>query len=186
MPPTDATKEGPSAGLAPPAGRPEKVGDMPSDPVPALAGVLETALYVDDMDRSRAFYEGVLGLAAMFADTRLTAYPVGGRNALLLFRRGSATETAHLPGGTIPPHDGAGPVHCAFVVAADALPVWERRFAALGVALEGRTVWPAAKRAPSVSIYFRDPDGHLLELATPGLWPGLQDDVRRQGQGAGD
>ena len=22
------------------------------------------------------------------------------------------------------------------------------------------------------SIYFRDPDGHVLELATPGLWPG--------------
>jgi catechol 2,3-dioxygenase-like lactoylglutathione lyase family enzyme len=156
---------------------------MPSDAPPALAGVLETALYVDDMDRARAFYEGVLGLAAMFADARLTAYPVGGRSALLLFRRGSATETAHLPGGTIPPHDGAGPVHCAFAVAADALPLWERRFAARGVVLEGRTVWPTAKAVPSVSIYFRDPDGHLLELATPGLWPGLQDGIAQQRQG---
>lgn len=143
---------------------------------PPLDGVLETALYVDDMERARAFYEGVLGLEPMFADARLTAYPVGGRSALLLFRRGAATETAHLPGGTIPPHDGAGPVHCALSVAAGALPDWERRLAAQGVAVEGRTEWRPSGPAASVSIYFRDPDGHLLEFATPGLWPRLGDD----------
>jgi catechol-2,3-dioxygenase len=136
---------------------------------PPLSGVLETALYVDDMGRARAFYEGDLGLEPMFADARLTAYPVGGRSALLIFRRGSATETAHLPGGTIPPHDGAGPIHCALSIAADALPTWEGHLATRGVAIEGRTAW----RSSSVSIYFRDPDGHLLELATPGLWPRL-------------
>jgi catechol 2,3-dioxygenase-like lactoylglutathione lyase family enzyme len=150
-----------------------------TDAAPALDGVLETALYVDDMGRARAFYEGVLGLAPMFTDARLTAYPVGGRSALLIFRRGAATETAHLPGGTIPPHDGAGPIHCAFSVAADALPGWEARFAARGVTVEGRTVWPARGTARSVSVYFRDPDGHLLELATPGLWPPLDTDERK-------
>jgi catechol-2,3-dioxygenase len=146
---------------------------MPQDdaPAPALSGVLETALYVDNMDRARAFYESVLGLQPMFTDARLTAYPVGGRSALLIFRRGAATETAHLPGGTIPPHDGAGPIHCAFAIAASALPDWERHFAARGVSVEGRTEW----RSSSISIYFRDPDGHLLELATPGLWPRLND-----------
>ena len=146
---------------------------VPEAAAPALAGVLETALYVDDMERARAFYEGVLGLHPMFADARLTAYPVGGRSALLVFRRGAATETAHLPGGTIPPHDGAGPIHCALSVAADTLPAWERHFAAHGVAVEGRTEWPPRGSLRSVSIYFRDPDGHLLELATPGLWPRL-------------
>ena len=146
---------------------------MAPDAAPALDGVLETALYVDDMERARAFYEGVLGLAPMFADARLTAYPIGGRSALLIFRRGAATETAHLPGGTIPPHDGAGPIHCAFSVAADALPGWEGHLAARGVAIEGRTVWPSSRSVPSVSVYFRDPDGHLLELATPGLWRAL-------------
>ncbi len=33
-------------------------------------------------------------------------------------------------------------------------------------AIEGATSWSRGGR----SIYFRDPDGHLLELATPGLW----------------
>jgi catechol 2,3-dioxygenase-like lactoylglutathione lyase family enzyme len=149
---------------------------MAPDAAPPLAGVLETALYVDDVDRARAFYEGVLGLRPMFSDSRLTAYPVGGRSALLLFRRGAATETAHLPGGTIPPHDGAGPIHCAFSIAPDALPDWERRLAACGVAVEGRTDWRSTKSVSSTSIYFRDPDGHLLELATPGLWPSLNDE----------
>jgi catechol 2,3-dioxygenase-like lactoylglutathione lyase family enzyme len=152
---------------------PENANAMPLNASPPLAGVLETALYVDDMGRARAFYEGVLGLEPMFTDDRLTAYPVGGRSALLIFRRGAATETAHLPGGTIPPHDGAGPIHCAFSIAADALPTWEEHFAARGVAVEGRTEWGSSKPARSISIYFRDPDGHLLELATPGLWPRL-------------
>ncbi|MDO9707414.1 VOC family protein [Paracraurococcus lichenis] len=134
---------------------------------PPLAGVLETALYVDDMARARAFYEGAMGLSPMFADERLTAYPVGGRSALLLFLRGSTVETVHLPGGTIPPHDGHGPVHCALAVAAADLPGWEARLAAQGIAIEGRTHWPRG----SISLYFRDPDGHLMELATPGLWP---------------
>jgi catechol 2,3-dioxygenase-like lactoylglutathione lyase family enzyme len=138
-----------------------------SDIAPPLAGVLETALYVDDMARARGFYETALGLTPMFTDERLTAYPVGGRSALLVFLRGSTTETVHLPGGTIPPHDGNGLLHCALAVAAADLPAWEARLAAAGVAIEGRTEWPRG----SISIYFRDPDGHLLELATPGLWP---------------
>ena len=42
------------------------------------------------------------------------------------------------------------------------------RLKAEDIAIEGRTKWPPGGE----SIYFRDPDGHLLELATPGLWPG--------------
>jgi catechol 2,3-dioxygenase-like lactoylglutathione lyase family enzyme len=134
--------------------------------MPSLNGVLETALYVDDMVRARCFYEDVLGLTPIFEDARLCAYAVGGRSVLLLFQRGSALETVHMPGGTIPPHDGSGPLHIAFAIGAEELAEWEQRLAARGVAIEGRTQW----RRGGHSIYFRDPDGHLLELATPGLW----------------
>lgn len=134
--------------------------------MPALDRVLETALYVDDLARAGRFYEDVLGVAALTTDARLRAYDIGGKSVLLLFRRGETLATVRLPGGTIPPHDGAGPVHLAFAVSADDLPSWQARLADRGIPIEGRTAWPRGGQ----SIYFRDPDGHLLELATPGIW----------------
>jgi catechol 2,3-dioxygenase-like lactoylglutathione lyase family enzyme len=134
--------------------------------MPKLDGILETALYSDDMERARAFYEGVLELKPIFSDSRLCAYGVAGRDVLLIFKRGAAKETVTMPGGSIPGHDGAGPLHIAFAIGKDELEQWEKHLASRGVAIEGATSWSRGGR----SIYFRDPDGHLLELATPGLW----------------
>jgi catechol 2,3-dioxygenase-like lactoylglutathione lyase family enzyme len=135
--------------------------------MPKLDGVLETALYTDDMERARAFYEGVLELKPIFEDKRLCAYGIAERSVLLIFHRGGATETVMLPnGGSIPGHDGAGPLHIAFAIGKDELPRWEAQLKSHGVAIEGHTDWSRGGR----SIYFRDPDGHLLEFATPGLW----------------
>jgi catechol 2,3-dioxygenase-like lactoylglutathione lyase family enzyme len=136
--------------------------------MPNLLGVLETSLYVEEFPRACAFYEQVLGLNSIYRDQRLCAYDVSGHGVLLLFLRGHSLETVKLPGGTIPPHDGSGPVHIAFSIAAAELPAWESKLVEAGIAIEGRTKWPRGGE----SIYFRDPDGHLLELATPGLWPG--------------
>jgi catechol-2,3-dioxygenase len=133
---------------------------------PRLTGVIETALYVDDLAGAARFYEDVLGLPALTADSRFRAYDVGGRSVLLLFRRGATLETVRLPGGTIPPHDGHGPLHVAFAVPAEDLAAWTRRLEERGIAIEGRTIWPRGGE----SLYLRDPDGHLLEFATPGLW----------------
>jgi catechol 2,3-dioxygenase-like lactoylglutathione lyase family enzyme len=134
--------------------------------MPHLDAVLETALYVDDLTRAAHFYADVLELEPLYRDSRLCAFSVGGRSVLLLFPRGGARETVHMPGGTIPPHDGSGPLHVAFAIARDQLKAWEARLHANSVAIEGRTTWMRGGE----SIYFRDPDGHLLELATPGLW----------------
>lgn len=134
--------------------------------MPQLNGVLETALYVDDVPRAQRFYETVMGLKPLFADSRLCALDVAGRNVLLLFKRGSSTSTITLPGGTIPPHDASGRQHIALAIAKEALPAWEERLTAQNIAIEGRTTWPRGGE----SVYFRDPDGHLIELATPGLW----------------
>jgi catechol 2,3-dioxygenase-like lactoylglutathione lyase family enzyme len=133
---------------------------------PRLDRVIETCLYVDDLDRAALFYSEVLGLPTLTRDLRFHAYDVGQQSVLLLFQRGATLETVHLPGGTIPPHDGHGPLHIAFAIAAEELPAWEERLGRNGVVIEGRTDWPRGGH----SLYFRDPDGHLLELATPGLW----------------
>lgn len=135
--------------------------------MPRLNGVLETALYVDDLPRARRFYEAVLQLTPVFSDHRLCAFDVAGRSILLLFKRGASSVLTTLPGGTIPPHDGSGPLHIALAIPADQLDAWEVHLAQHDVPVEGRTTWPRG----GTSLYFRDLDGHLLELATPGLWP---------------
>ena len=134
--------------------------------MPSLDRVLETALYVDDLARAADFYQDLFDLPPLTRDERLAAFDIGGKSVLLLFRRGATLETVRMPGGTIPPHDGHGPLHIAFAVSADELAQWEARLNERSIEIEGRTDWSRGGR----SIYFRDPDGHLLELATPGLW----------------
>lgn len=134
---------------------------LPAKSPPPLQGVLETALYVDDLARARDFYEQVMGLVPMMQGECITAYAVAPGQVLLLFRRGGTP-----PGGSMPAHDGHGHAHFALAIDAPSLPQWENWLARNGVAVEHRTSWPRGGQ----SIYFRDPDQHLVELATPGLW----------------
>jgi catechol 2,3-dioxygenase-like lactoylglutathione lyase family enzyme len=135
--------------------------------MPKLDGILETCIHTDDMVRAKAFYEGVLELESIYSDNRLTAYSVAGRDVLLVFRKGATGDATIMPGGgIIPGHGGNGALHVAFAVGKDQLAEWEAKLASRGVAIEGVHTWTRGGR----SIYFRDPDGHLLELATPGLW----------------
>jgi catechol 2,3-dioxygenase-like lactoylglutathione lyase family enzyme len=134
--------------------------------MPKLNAVIESALYVDDLVRAQSFYESSLGLPLLFGNQRMCAFDIGGRSVLLLFLRGGSTEDMKTPGGTIPGHDGQGPLHIGFAVAADELAAWEERLMERGIPVESRVTWPRG----GTSLYFRDPDGNLLELATPGLW----------------
>lgn len=133
---------------------------------PGIRRVLETCLYVDDMERARRFYEEVIGLEPGISDERITAYRAGD-TMLLLFTRGGTREPVKLPTGTIPPHDGHGPAHFAFSIRADSLEAWRDHLEANGVSVISTVKWPDAN---STSLYFHDPDGHVVELATPGLW----------------
>ncbi|MGA8172114.1 MAG: VOC family protein [Methylocystis sp.] len=135
-------------------------------PAPKIGAVLETAIYVDDLARAGRFYEDTLGLKPMLRDSRMWAFDCGPGSVLLAFLRGTTSETIHLPGGAIPPHEGEGRLHFAFRVATADLPAWEARLAATGVGIEARMNWPRG----GTSLYFRDPDHNLVELATPGLW----------------
>lgn len=134
---------------------------------PRIRRVLETALYVDDMARAVAFYRDVLGLIPMGGSERLTPMDAGEATVLLLFLRGASAEGIHFPDGWIPPHDGAGPVHMAFAVDSAEFEAWQARLAEHDVTVEVQNRWERGGR----SAYFRDPDGHSIELATPGVWP---------------
>jgi len=135
--------------------------------MPKIRGVLETSLYVSDLERSRTFYTQLFHFSVMLEDGRFCALDVCGRQVLLLFRK-EATGALRTEGGLIPPHgaDG-GSLHVAFAIGQDDLDPWERRLARDHVEIESRVQWPRGGK----SLYFRDPDGHLIELASPGLWP---------------
>jgi len=135
--------------------------------MPEISGVLETALYVADVGRSAKFYTSLFGFEVMIQDERFCAISVARKQVLLLFRRGAAKAALSVPGGLIPGHDGSGETHFAFSIPTSELLPWERRLADFGVAIESKVAWERGGH----SLYFRDPDSHLVELATPGVWP---------------
>ena len=128
--------------------------------MPKLNGILETALYVDDLNRSRKFYKDIFGFEVMDSGERLCALGVQPGQILLLFKK---YASANLP---LAATDGEGQLHLAFAISAGELDTWENWLTKQGVSIELRRTWERGGR----SIYFRDPDGHLLELATPGVW----------------
>jgi catechol 2,3-dioxygenase-like lactoylglutathione lyase family enzyme len=135
--------------------------------MPTTQGILETGLYVADVSKAAAFYRRVFGFPTLLESERLIALDVASRNVLLLFKGGGATAGPYeTPGGVIPGHDGSGRSHFAFAIAAADVDAWKQHLSETGVPLESTVTWPGG----TISLYFRDPDQHLVELITPGFW----------------
>ncbi len=134
--------------------------------VPRVSGQLESSLYVSDLDASVAFYQHVFGFELLLREDRMAGLAVPGGTVLLLFRRGGSVQPSEVPGGIIPAHDGRGTMHLCFAIPLSALDDWERHLGAQGILLESRVT----QSFGGTSLYFRDPDGHSLEVAVPGLW----------------
>lgn len=129
--------------------------------------VLETALYVDDLTLARDFYGRILGMRIMVESERFLAFDGGEATVLLVFLRGASTTALDVRGQQIPPHDASGPAHIAFAIDPDEVEEWRAHLMQDSVEIESEVRWPRG----GLSIYFRDPDGHCVELATPGVWP---------------
>ncbi len=134
---------------------------------PYVSHILETALYVADLDVACAFYRRLFGFEVLGQDTRMCALRVPGTGVLLLFRRDGSLQPNPTPGGIIPAHGGHGALHLCFAIPVAALDAWEAHLVAQQVLIESRVV----QAFRGTSLYFRDPDGNSLEVATPGLWP---------------
>ncbi len=133
-----------------------------SSPRPHVNGILETSLYVENPARSAEFYRRVFGFEVIDVpedqvteSARLVPMRAGDRDVLLLFKKGATHDT-----------DAAGSIHVAFGIARSDLPAWETWLRAQGIEIESRKKWKYGGEA----LYFRDPDGHLLEVVTPGVW----------------
>ncbi len=134
---------------------------------PKIGGILETSVYVADLDVAHDFYNGILGLPRMVAGDRLSAYDAAHGEVLLVFLRGNTREDIETPGGVIPGHHSDGPSHFAFKIAARDVDAWRAHLGACGVPITSEVVWPAG----GTSLYFNDPDGNVLELGAPPNWP---------------
>jgi catechol 2,3-dioxygenase-like lactoylglutathione lyase family enzyme len=134
-------------------------------PQPApLSRVLETCLYVTDLAAAEAFYRDILGLALHSGQDGRQVFFRCGEQMVLLFNAevSSQPPTEGLP---IPTHGARGEGHLCFAVRLAELPAWQTRLETHGVAIERTIDWPGGR-----SIYFRDPAGNCLELATPRIW----------------
>jgi catechol 2,3-dioxygenase-like lactoylglutathione lyase family enzyme len=127
-----------------------------------IQGIVETGIYVDDLDRAETFYHDVLGLAVIGKESgRHVFFRVGERNVLLAFN-----PAATLKGDVLPAHGTKGPGHFALGIAAADFDAWRQRLLTHGVVIEKEMQWPRGGR----SLYFRDPVGNSVELITPGCW----------------
>jgi catechol 2,3-dioxygenase-like lactoylglutathione lyase family enzyme len=133
---------------------------------PLIDGLLETSLYARDLKRTAAFYRDLFGLRALVDSPRLVAFDVAARSVLLVFQAGSTEDDVVDARGRIPGHDGGGRPHLALSIASEDLDVWRKRLVDRDVEVVGEYRWPRG----GTSLYIRDPDEALVELATPGLW----------------
>jgi len=130
---------------------------------PQVNGILEKSLYVERPTRSVEFYRRVFGFERVDPnqkedvtdETRLCAMRAGDRSVLRLFKKGSSVDT-----------DASGAIHIAFAIARSELRAWEAWLPKQRITIEFRKTWKYGAEA----LYFRDPDGHLLEVVTPGVW----------------
>jgi catechol 2,3-dioxygenase-like lactoylglutathione lyase family enzyme len=127
---------------------------------PKTNGILESSLYVSDLPRSVRFYRETFGFSVIseFGE-RGCAMHSGAHQVLLLFKKGASRAIQS-------PHDGDGELHLAFAIPSSELAGWESWLQARRIPVEEKRTWELG----GWSLYFRDPDRHLLELATPGTW----------------
>jgi catechol 2,3-dioxygenase-like lactoylglutathione lyase family enzyme len=135
-------------------------------PAAEISGILEAAIYADDLDAAAGFYGGTLGLAEVGrAEGRHVFYRCGA-TILLVFRAAATRVAGSNPDLPVPAHGASGAGHVCFAADGPALDRIRRALDAHGIAVEADFHWPNGAR----SVYVRDPAGNSVEFAEPRLW----------------
>lgn len=129
-------------------------------------GILETALYVADLDAAERFYGEVMGLDRIAKVEGRHVFFACGTGVLLLFRPDQTLQPSRNPAMPVPTHGATGPGHACFKATPVDMDAWRGHLEAAGVEIEADFRWPNGAR----SLYFRDPAGNSLEIAEPKLW----------------
>ncbi len=122
--------------------------------------ILETCLYVDDLEAAEHFYCQVLGMEFVNRHPGRHVFFRCGRQMLLIFNPKASSVSEDLPA-----HGAVPGGHVAFTVDPSSINQWRRHLEDCGVIVEKLVEWPQAQ-----SLYFRDPAGNSLELASRQIW----------------
>lgn len=124
--------------------------------------IKETCLYIHDLEKAKAFYNGLLELPVI-------SY-VEGKH--LFFRAGSSVLLCFNPEDSKlkespPPHFGGGKQHFAFEVSGENYEKAKAEILSKGVKITDTVVWKSGVE----SFYFEDPEGNVLEIVPEdGIW----------------
>lgn len=124
--------------------------------------ILETCLYVDDLQAAEAFYTTILGFELYSKVDGRHCFFRCGESMFLLFN----AQATQQPTGNAPTHGAHGPGHVAFSATPQEIDAWRAHLQRNGVPIEAEVTWPGGGQ----SLYFRDPAGNSVELATPATW----------------
>ena len=133
---------------------------------PAPEAILESAIYVDDLDAARGFYGDLIGLTPFqTVEGRHIFFRVG-TSVLLVFNPDATERPTKNPRLPVPPHGARGPGHVCFTLTRDEIAAMRARLTSAGVAVDAEFDWPNGAR----SLYVRDPAGNSVEFAEGWLW----------------
>src|SRR5258708_12035208 len=85
--------------------------------MPGVVGILETSLYVANVQSSVAFYQSIFDFPLLLNTERIATFRVADGQVLLLFKIGGSIAPMTSSEGTIPPHDATALTHIAFSIA---------------------------------------------------------------------
>lgn len=133
-----------------------------------IYSVLESCLYCENLNAAREFYGKILGLELFSSVKNRHLFFRCGKAMLMIF---NPKETSK-PDQDVPSHGSTGPGHIAFAIKAKSLKHWKRHLELNEISIEKEFKWPNG----TTSLYFRDPAGNSIELATPRIW-GISEEI---------
>ena len=127
--------------------------------------IVETSVYSSDLEIMKEFYVDKLGLEFVSEQRGRHVFLKTDKNMLLIFNHlvtAAEKETSH--GALTPP----SMVHIAFEIEAEEYGVAKKLLKESNIQIEKEIAWE--NNIKSRSIYFRDPDGNLVEFITRNYW----------------
>jgi catechol 2,3-dioxygenase-like lactoylglutathione lyase family enzyme len=126
-----------------------------------FTGIKETCIYVKDLDKTQEFYQDKLGLKVKGRIEEMHVFFEAGRSMLLCFMAHKTKK-----GGILPSHGAEGCIHFALEVEPKDYIETKIEILQKGIKIEHEQDWGRGLH----SFYFRDPDGHLVEVVASGIW----------------